>query len=351
VARQMREIIWRTIRAISTSVLFTRLAKGVMTVFVVMTLTFFIIRLMPSNPIEIYINQLVSQYGMSFQEAKNMAASLFSIDMDAPLYVQYFSYLGNLFRGDLGKSFLSQGTPVSSMIAQFLPWTLFSVGVSLLISFSLGIFLGMTMAYRRGGILDNSLSTFASFVSSIPNYLVGILFLVFLGVRWKIVPIMAMRGSTSPGIQPGFTITFVKDVFFHATMPILTYVTTAIGGWMLTMKNSTVSALGEDYVTVAKARGLRERTITVSYVGRNAILPLFTSLAISIGFIIGGSPLIESIFVYKGIGWVLWSSISTRDYPVMQGVFLVITISVVMANILADLLYSKLDPRIKAGQG
>ncbi len=343
--------IYNTLKRISKNVILRRFIKSIFTIFVVVSLTFFIIRLMPSNPIQIYINQLISQYGMTYKEAEALAASLFSIDLKKPLILQYFDFLKNLFRGDLGISFLSRGTKVTSIIKEFLPWTLFSVGVSLLISFTLGIIIGMFIAYKRGSSIDVIITSIASILSSIPNYLIGIMILVFVGVQWKLIPIEAMRGSLSPGVKPGFTWTFIKDVFFHASMPILTYVISTIGGWILTMKSSTLSTLGEDYVMVAKARGLKESRITFSYVGRNAILPLFTSLTISLGFIVGGSVLIESIFVYKGIGWVLWSSISSRDYPVMQGVFLIITVSVIMANLLADLLYSRLDPRIRITGG
>ena len=156
-----------------------------------------------------------------------------------------------------------------------------------------------------------------------------------------------MRGAYSPGMKPGFTLAFIKDIFFHAALPILTYVLTTVGGWMLAMKSSTISTLGEDYVTVAEARGLPERRIITSYVGRNASLPLITQLAISIGFVVGGSTLIEFIFVYQGIGQLLLSSINARDYPVMQGVFLIITIAVILANFLADFVYGWLDPRIR----
>jgi len=328
-----------------------RTAKALFTVYVVVTLTFFLIRLMPGSPIEIYINSLIEQYGIPYDEAKNQAAALFSIDLDAPLYIQYLGYLENLLRGDLGTSLLSAGTPVSTIILRFLPWTIFSVGIGLMISFSLGIILGMVMAYRRESALDHVLSALASVLSSVPNYLIAMMLVVFLGVQWKLVDIAAMRGSMSPGMQPGFNLAFIKDALYHASLPIITYVITTIGTWMLTMKSSTISTLGEDYVTVAKARGLPERRITTAYVGRNAALPLFTQLTIAIGFIVGGSLLIESVFVYQGIGLVLLRSITQRDYSVMQGVFLIITISVIVANLLADVLYSRLDPRIKLGKG
>lgn len=337
------------VKRILSNYIFKRFLRAILTIFVVATLTFFIVRLMPGNPIEIYIGQLMSQYGMSFQDAKNQAAALFSIDLDAPLFEQYLIYMKNLLRGDLGVSFLSQGTPVSLLIVSYLPWTIFSVGISILISFTLGITLGMISAYKRGGIFDHIISTIAAILSAIPNYLIGILLLIIVGVQLGLIPVSAMRGTVSPGVTPGFNWVFIKDIFSHALLPILTYVVSTVGGWTLSMKSSTLNTLGEDYVTVAKARGLPESRITFAYVGRNALLPLFTSLTMQMGFLMGGSALIESIFVYKGIGWALGSSIAQRDYPVMQAVFLIITIAVIVANFIADLLYSKLDPRIKIG--
>jgi peptide/nickel transport system permease protein len=219
----------------------------------------------------------------------------------------------------------------------------------LILSFAIGMGLGMFMAYRRDSWVDHLLTVFASIFSSVPDYLIGLILIVWLGIQWKLVPIAAMRGSLSPNTTPGFTWTFFADAFFHAALPIGTYFITTVGRWMLSMKSSTISTLGEDYVTVAKARGLKDWRITTAYVGRNASLPLFTQLAISIGFVVGGSFLIETIFVYQGIGASLGAAISRRDYTVMQGIFLVITLSVVFANFFADLLYGWIDPRIKLG--
>jgi peptide/nickel transport system permease protein len=283
------------------------------------------------------------------QDARDQASALYAIDLDQPLYLQYFDYLGKTLRGDLGDSLLSPGTTVTSIILKFLPWTIFSVGIGLLLSFVVGMALGMLMAYYRDSWIDHVLTVFASIFSSIPDYLIGLMLIVWLGIQWKLVPIAAMRGSLSPNTVIGFTWEFFADAFFHAALPISTYFITTVGRWMLSMKSSTISTLGEDYVTVAKARGLRDWRITTAYVGRNASLPLFTQLAISVGFVVGGSFLIESIFVYQGIGASLNAAISRRDYTVMQGVFLVITLSVVFANFFADLLYSWIDPRIKIG--
>jgi peptide/nickel transport system permease protein len=324
-----------------------KLAKTLLTAFVVTTFIFFLIRLLPGNPVDQMVNLLITQQGMSVREANDRAASLFSVDFNQPLHLQYLDYLANTARGDFGMSVLSPGASVSSIIAKFLPWTIFSVGISLLLSFTIGILLGMLMAYRRDSLLDHSLTVFASIFTSIPNYLVGLMFIVWLGIQWKLVPIAEMRGSLSPTTVPGFTWEFFSDALFHAALPITTYFITTVGAWMLSMKSSTIATLGEDYVTVAKARGLSDWRIATAYVGRNASLPLFTALALSIGFIVGGSLLIETLFVYQGIGQTLFSAISRRDYTLMQGIFLIITLSVIFANFFADLLYIWLDPRIK----
>ncbi len=152
-------------------------------------------------------------------------------------------------------------------------------------------------------------------------------------------------------MQPAFSFAFFADVLMHLRVLLLVYVLSSIGSWMLQMKSSTISTLGEDYVTVARARGLSDGRILTAYVGRNATLPLFTRLAISVGFIVGGSVLLEQLFTYRGIGYQLFKAITDRDYPVMQGVFLIITIAVVFTNLLADYLYAWLDPRVRITGG
>ncbi|MEA3309239.1 MAG: ABC transporter permease [Chloroflexota bacterium] len=328
-----------------------KLARTIFTIWFVTTLIFLLVRLMPSNPIEVYINELIMQYGLTHDEAQDQAASLFAIDLDSPLYIQYFDYVQGLLHGSLGTSLRSPGTPVTSIIAKYLPWTLFSVGIGLLISFTVGVSIGMVAAYQRDSWWEPLVSGLASVLSSIPSYIIGIVLLVALGIYFELIPVHEMRGSTTPGVQPGFTWTFIFDIFFHAFLPITTYVLATVGNWALTMKSSTMSTLGEDYVTVAHARGLTELRITTAYVGRNAMLPLVTQLLISLGFVVGGSILIERIFVYPGIGFRLLQSLNTRDYPLMQGIFLIITISVVVSNLLADFIYGWFDPRVRVAGG
>jgi peptide/nickel transport system permease protein len=332
---------------VARSYLVQKLLKTLFTIFIVVSLTFFLIRLLPGNPIEQLVTQLVAQYGMSVKDANDQIAALFAIDLNSPLSVQYLIFLSNTFRGDFGNSMLSPGTPVTAIILRFLPWTIFSIGLALMLSFVVGTLLGMVIAYRRDTLLDHILTVFGSIFSSVPNYLIGLMIIVWLGIQWGLVPIAQMRGALSPNTVPGLTWEFFADAFFHASLLIATYFITTVGNWMLSMKSSTINTLGEDYVTVAKARGLKDWRITTAYVGRNASLPLFTQLALSIGFVVGGSLLIETIFVYQGLGQTLFQAINRRDYTVMQGIFLVITLAVILSNFFADLLYSWLDPRIK----
>ncbi len=339
---------WHVLAALGGNYVFRRIGKAIFTIFFVSTLTFFLVRLLPGNPVEVFIQQQVGQYGFSYEDAANQARSLYAIDTTKPLPLQYVDYLSHVARGDLGQSVLSPGVPVTRIIRAYLPWTIFSVGTGLLLAFTFGIGFGMLMAYRRGSVLDNALSAVGSILHSIPNYLFAIMLVVFLGVRLKWLPVTKMRGALSSGQHVDWSLAFFRDAFFHASLPIATYMLTGIGAWMLLMKSSTLAALDEDYVTVARARGLSNRRIAVAYVGRTAILPLFAQLTIAVGFVVGGSFLVEPIFVYQGIGYILYRSIQQRDYPLMQGIFLMITISVVVANLLADLLYSRLDPRIRS---
>ncbi len=326
-------------------------AQAVVTVWAVITFTFFLIRLMPGNPVDVYIDFLMNQQNITYEEARARAASQFKFDPDANIFVQYGEYMGRLIQLDLGESITSTGTRVIEQIARFLPWTVFSVGLGLFISFILGVTIGTIMAYLRNSWLDNLFSLLASILGAVPNYIWGLLILIVFGVQLQWFQVGALRGTYNSSLTPGFNLTFLLSVLTHAALPVLVYVLGSIGRWMLNMRNSTIGTLGEDYVSVARARGLPPSRILLAYVGRNAALPMFTLLAIDIGFIIGGSVIIEELFVYKGIGSFLFWSISQRDYTSMQGVFLVITISVVFSNVLADLLYSQLDPRVRVGGG
>ena len=322
------------------------LLKAALTVLVATTITFVLIRLLPGNPIDLRIDELTRNGALTYEEAREQVATIYPIDLDQPIYLQYLTYVANVLHGDLGRSFLSSTVPVTSIILAVLPWTLFAVGTGLLLSFGAGIGLGLLAAYRRGSPFDQAISTIGSIITSVPNYLVAILIVLIFGVQLQLLPITEMRGAYSAGIHPGFSLEFIGDVLFHASLPITVFFLTHIGHWILSMRNATLATLEEDYVVAARARGLRDSRITMAYVGRNAALPLVTQLAISVGFIVGGAVLVEQVFVYQGVGLRLLRAVAQRDYPVMQGILLLVTMSVVVANLAADLLYSKLDPRI-----
>jgi len=341
--------LYKILERILGNYMFRVVVQGILTLWAVTTFTFVMIRQLPGNPIQLKIDQLMDQRQMTVDEARRSAAALYDFDPDAPLFQQYLDFMGKLAQGDLGRSILSGGTPVSAQIRRYLPWTLFSVGSGLLISFTLGVLVGMAMAYWRGGILDNVMTALASVMYGVPDFVIALLLLMVAGVQLKLFMIGDVLGARSQDVEAGFNLPYIADVSKHAALPVLTYVWTTVGGWILTMKSSTISTLGEDYITVAKARGLPERRILLAYVGRNAMLPLVTRLAISIGFVVGGSVIIETLFQYPGLGRLLYTAISGRDYTTMQGVFLTIAAAVVLSNILADLLFGVLDPRVRVG--
>lgn len=333
------------VRKVLRSYTFRTIVQGIITIWAVITFTFFLIRLMPGNPIQLKIDELMNK-GLTYEEASNQAASIFDFDPGQPLIEQYLNYMGNLLRGDLGRSITNE-TPVTQQLIKFLPWTLFSVGLGLSISFVIGITIGLAMAYWRGSWFDNIMTAIASILYGIPDYVIALLIIMVLGVQLKLFPYGELLGGSTQGIPAGFTLEYILDLLKHAILPVTTYVLSSVGGWMLTMKSSTISTLGEDYITVARARGLSERRLLTAYIGRNAMLPLVTRLAISIGFVVGGSAIIETLFLYPGLGRNLVLAIGARDYTTMQGIFLVIAVSVVVSNIAADLLFGVLDPRVR----
>jgi len=320
-----------------------RILLVVLTIFFAMTVTFVVIRMMPGNPVETLAMDMVRNQGVNYDEAYARAKSMLNYDPDIPLTQQYVRYVSGLLKGNLGES-MSFKRPVTEVIAGALPWTLLLLSVSLLISFVIGIFIGMYVAWKRNTIVDPIVSIYASIAGSIPDYIVGLLLILLFAVNLHWLP---NRGPYDPSVTPGFNWPYISSVAEHAILPISAYIITGLGAWALAMKGNAISVLGEDYITAARARGLPQRRIITTYVGRNAILPLITNLAISFGMMFGGSPLIENIFVYPGVGYFLNQAVSRRDFTLMQGMFLMITVAVVLANLVAEILYSVLDPRIR----
>ncbi len=321
-----------------------RVARSVLAIGIVASAVFFMVRLLPGNPVDVAIARLTAE-GVPYEQAAAQAAAFYSFDASAPLWQQYLEYMWALLNGDFGTTLTH--VPVLEKIGHHLPWTLFSVGIALIISVSIGLFLGMVMAYRRGGAIDHTISAVGSALHAIPNYLMALMIVVVGGVQLKLFTLADIRGTYTAGQTPGLTMEFIQDALYHATLPVLAYVLTTVGTWALIMKASTTQALGEDYVTVARARGLSGGRIGTMYVGRNAVLPLVAQIATQAGFVVGGAIFVEIIFAYNGVGYALYSALNDRDYALIQGLLLVITITVVFANLIADLSYGLLDPRIR----
>ena len=324
--------------------------RTVLMLWLVATVTFLAIRALPGNPVDVWVQELQDS-GLSGSQARAKATQLLKIDVDAPLWRQYVDYMRNLAHGDLGNSvILSPGTPVTHLLGSRLLWTLFSLSIALTIGFIIGLYLGSVAAYRRGTWLDRLITNTSAIMSSVPAVILGI-FLVFLaGVVWDIVPIQDLKGAYSPDVQPGWNLDFMLSAVAHAIAPGIVYVLVSFGGWTLLMRSNALSVLSDDYVTQARARGLSERTIRVAFVQRNARLPLVTAFAISMGFVVSGSVLVERIFVYPGVGQLLANALARRDYTVMQGVVIATTATVLLTTALADAIYGWLDPRTRIEQ-
>lgn len=321
-----------------------RVALAVVMVFIVTTAIFFLVHLMPGNPYALMLNQLVKQ-GFSMTQADNQVKALFGYDSHAPLLQQYFQYLKLLLRGNLGTSLMYPGQSVAGIIAKAVPWTVLIVAVSLLVSFVIGILFGAISAYLRGTWFDHLITIGSSLLNGIPQYLTALLLFYFLAVVLRWFP---MGGSFGGRVGPGWNVGYILSILKHAMLPIAAFVLSSFGGWALGMKSNTVSVLGEDFITAAKAMAVKERFIVTHYVTKNAILPMFTGLVLSIGFIFGGSLFVEQIFNYPGIGYLFFQATQGRDYPLLEGCLLLLTVAVIFSNLVADLLYSKLDPRIRS---
>jgi peptide/nickel transport system permease protein len=303
---------------------------------------------MPGSYVAYIKSQLAAQGATTdIQQLNKMATAYAGYDVNAPLHEQYISYMQTLFLElDLGKS-LTYNEPVTSILAEALPWTIFVMGVALVVNFLLAIILGTMMAYRHGSNFDYSMSVGILSVASIPYYIAALLLLFVLGYEFELFP---TGGRLPNDVDVSLTLGFVIGALHHAILPIISLVITQLGR-ALGMRANSVSVLGEDFVEVARLRGLSERRITLNYVGHNAVLPLYTGLLISIGAVFGGSVILETIFRYWGAGYYIYQGVVRRDYILMMGGFLVVTIAVVIGVYIADMTYGLIDPRAGEQEG
>jgi peptide/nickel transport system permease protein len=321
------------------------LVRGLVMIWIVTTFTFVLVHQMPGNPVQAQYETLIEK-GMSPDQAERATAITYGFVPHGSLWSQYWHYLWQLVHLDLGKSVSAQGVSVTREVVSAAKWTLGLVIAGILVSFALGVVLGVVAARRRNSRVGNGLSIVGSLLHGVPQYVLALILVTLFTVKWPLFS----TGVADGLIEPGLNGPYVASVVSHAVLPAVAFAASSFGGYLLTMKSSVVSVLGDDFILAAELRGMTRLTV-FRYVARNAILPLFTVLALSFGFMFGGAVFIESAFNYPGMGAMLVNTTTHRDYPAMSAAFLLITVAVILANIVADLLYTVIDPRVRRGEG
>jgi peptide/nickel transport system permease protein len=317
-----------------------RIALYLVTAIVAITVNFFIPRLMPGNPVEVAIGHMQSRVTPQTITALDLQ---YGISTKLSLWGQYLHYWGQLEHGNLGVSFSAYPATVTSVIRSALPWTVGLVGMATIISFALGTLLGIAAAWRRGSWLDNLLPAM-TFFQAAPYFFVAILAVALFATKLGWFP--QNSGYDTTTLNPGLSWPYISNVLDHAVLPALTIVVGSIAGWIIGMRNMMLTTMDEDYVLIAQAKGLSRRRV-ITYAARNAILPSVSSFSLAIGFVVSGALLTEIVFSYPGIGFILLQAIGSEDYPLLQGIFLIITFAVLAANLIADFVYAFLDPRTR----
>jgi peptide/nickel transport system permease protein len=324
--------------------LLRRLGIYAVALWAAVTLNFFLPRLAPGNPAETEYNRLASLGPVSPNLLKTLEVQ-FGLNTSDPLWLQYLKYLGNLLHGDLGISTTFYPASVGDVIGQNIRWTLVLLTISVLLSFTIGTLIGIALAWRRGSFLDSGVSSAMTFFYSILYPWLALIAVYFLGYKLGWFPFS--DGYDAAQVSPGWSLDFLQNAAYHSILPALTIIVSTVAGWMLTMRNSMVTTLSEDYVLMAQAKGLSSPRVMFAYAARNAILPSVTGLAIAIGAVVGGQLLVEKVFSYPGIGFVLYQAIQGQDYALADGVLLLVVITTVVMNLIVDLTYTLLDPRIR----
>ncbi len=315
----------------------------VVALWAAVTLNFVIPRLMPGNPVDILMARLQQRGGSVDPAVRRSYELLLGTGKGGSPVSEYLSYLGNLARGDLGISVSVFPAPVSEVIMASLWWTVVLVGIATLLSFLLGVALGAVVGWRRGTWLDNLVPS-TTVLAAVPYFWLALLLVALLSSALGWFPLL---GGYDVVLSPGWNAEFLSSAIYHGTLPALTIVISSVGGWLLGMRNMMVSSMSEDYVLTARAKGLRGSRVMVRYAARNAVLPSVAGFAISLGFVVAGSIVTEQVFSYPGIGGRLLQAVQNNDYALMQGIFLVITIAVLGANLVVDLMYALIDPRTR----
>lgn len=312
-------------------------------IWLAVSINFVLPRLTPGDPIEERFTQMAQSSGGQGDLSAMAEAYREKFGLNQPLWKQYLNYWEALFRLDLGYSLQYFPERVSSRIIPALPWTIGLLGISIVISFVFGSLLGSFMAWRSSSRVLTIVVPVAMVLSAIPYYLLGIVLIYLIAIQWRILPPGGGHSFTS---MLAFNLDSMWDIASHAILPALAIVLASMGSWALGMRGMMITVLGEDYIMMATAKGLKERTIFLWYGIRTCMLPQFTHLALALGHIVSGAILVEVIFSYPGIGLKLFEAIRTKDYTVIQGIILMLSVSLSASLFIMDLLYPFVDPRI-----
>ena len=320
--------------------LIRRLAFYFVAVFVAITFNFIMPRLMPGDPVDALFAAAGGRMPIETLEAYREMLGF----VDGPIWVQYLQYLKSVVTFDLGPAIMLFPVPVTEVLGNTLPWTIFLAGFATLFSIGIGCFIGLYASFNRGGLVDRFVPFIWAFIASMPQAVTALLaFFVFaLTLKW-----FPLGFGANPDLDPAWTFEYIASVLHHAILPLVTLLVSMVATWIFTMRNAMVNVLGEDYITMARAKGLSSSRIMVHYAARNAILPVVTAVSMALGFAVAGQVFIETVYNYPGVGQLIIKSVAARDYPLMQACFLLIVLCVLAANFIADVLYVFLDPRLR----
>ena len=317
--------------------LLRRLSLYAVTAWVAITVNFMLPHLMPGNPVQTMIGKLTGRVTPQQVHAIELSFG----GLKGNLVEQYFGYLHQLLLGNLGVS-ITLASPVSTILRSAVPWTVGLIGISTILSFVLGTFCGTMLGWMRGSRLD-SVIPISTFFQAVPYFFLGTVLLLVFGLNLHWFPVL---GAYSPSVTPGLSWTYIFSLIRYGELPVITIVLSSVAGWMLGMRNMMITMIAEDFVLMAVAKGLPRRKV-IMHAARNAVLPSVANLSLAIGLVVSGALLVELVFNYPGVGNLLLQAVLNEDYPLIQGIFLIITMTVLVANLLADVLYFILDPRTR----
>lgn len=317
-----------------------KIKQYIIIIIIILTFNFFIPRLMPGGPFDMLSSDEGDVHTSYSEEEIRRYKEYYGLDK--PLYCQYISYMTNFLRGDLGYS-IHYKEDVLTIILDRIWWTMFLVFSSVILSALIGVFFGVISGFYRNTLIDKSLYSFFITLSEIPGFIIGLFLLFMFGAYLNLFP---LSGGMTHFKEFDSSLSQFIDILHHAFLPIMALTITRIGGFYLISRNTIISIVDKPYIITAKAKGLSKLRIFFYYGIKNALLPIVTRVFLSFGHVMGGAILVENVFNYPGIGRLMREAITLRDYPLIQGIFVFMTLFVILMNCISDLLYKKLDPRV-----